>query len=792
MAQQINVSDTVNLVPSGYDSANSSYSSVSSSYPISNGYDGTSSTSYAYITCRTGSQATSYISYTFNTSSIPAGATIDSVTCSAKARVSSTSYISTAHLQLYSGSTAKGSATSARTMSATTYNLTPGSWTRAEVEDIEIRYTATRGTSSTTRAAYMYFYGADLSIEYSINGMQYTLTATSEVSGVTIDPLAVNVMEGNSQEFTFDFGTNDPFDLKIEDNGTDISGDLEEHTVSGGTLERYPESYTTSGSISGTNYQHAIGKGSDTANASGSDYSSGGSGSSAHIDYSFDFSDIPENAIIESMSVTVKGHCESTSNSSEIATLRLYSGTTAKGSESEFTSTSDSVITMTTGTWTREELEDAKLRFTIGYYGGRVVGATWTVTYSVASTTYYTYTLSNISADHDIVVSLAGAFVPPEEDPQKTYYSLTISSINADTDPNNGTTRVEAGTSQTITITPTDPQLTLALDNGVDITSQLVGGVPQNTYTVDTQVSGASYGFTLDSSTGYYVSTNNGVSKSASVARLNLNCESECLVTITYINYAESGYDYGMFGKLDTEVATDGLTASSGGSSPSDSTSNYQLAMCANSSSTQTITYQVPMGEHFIDIKYGKDDASDSGNDSLQWKVTSIEATSAGGDYTYTLNNINQKHSLIFIFGDVSYYFITSSLSSSGARLFPDGQMVKLEGHSYHLVIVPDSASATVTVTDNGTNVTSSLVYEEGQDKNGGTVVNYTYELNNISAAHTIVVSIGGSTGPTLYIKPGSSWMSVARAYKKINSTTWTEVALNEAFDARVNYKRGS
>ena len=791
MAQQINVSDTVNLVPSGYDSANSSYSSVSSSYPISNGYDGTSSTSYAYIACLTGSQATSYISYTFNTSSIPEGATIDSVTCSAKARVSSTSYISTAYLQLYSGSTAKGSATSARTTSATTYNLTPGSWTRAEVEDIEVRYTATRGTSSTTRAAYMYFYGADLSIEYSINGMQYTLTATSEVSGVTIDPLAVNLMEGSSQEFTFDFGTNDPFDLKVEDNGTDISGDLEEHTVSGGTAEKYPESYTTSGSISGTYYQQAIGKGSDTANASGNDYSSGGSGSSAYIDYSFDFSDIPENAIIESMSVTVKGHCESTSNSSEIATLRLYSGSTAKGSESEFTSTSDSVITMTTGTWTREELEDAKLRFTIGYYGGRVVGATWTVTYSVASTTYYTYTLSNISADHDIVVSLAGAFVPPEEDPQKTYYSLTISSINADTDPNNGTTRVEAGTSQTITITPTDPQLTLALDNGVDITSQLVGGVPQNTYTVDTQVSGASYGFNLNSSTGYYVSTNNGVAKSASVARLNMDFESDCLVTITYINYAEANYDYGMFGKLDTEVATDGLTASSNASSPSDSTSNYQLAMCSNSSSAQTITYQVPAGEHFIDIKYGKDDASDSNNDSLQWKVTSIEATSAGGDYTYTLNNINQKHSLIFIFGDVSYYFITSSLSSSGARLYPDGQMVKLEGHSYHLVIVPDSASTTVTVTDNGTNVTSSLVYEEGQDKNGGTVVNYTYELNNISAAHTIVVSTGGSTGPTLYIKSGGSWVSVTTAYKKINGT-WTEVALDEAFDSRVNYKRGS
>ena len=79
----------------------------------------------------------------------------------------------------------------------------------------------------------------------------------------------------------------------------------------------------------------------------------------------------------------------------------------------------------------------------------------------------------------------------------------------------------------------------------------------------------------MNSGTGYYVSSNNGVAKSASVARINMNFESACLVTISYINYAEATYDYGLFGKLDTAVATDGLTASSGGSSPSDSTSNY-------------------------------------------------------------------------------------------------------------------------------------------------------------------------------------------------------------------------
>jgi len=264
---------------------------------------------------------------------------------------------------------------------------------------------------------------------------------------------------------------------------------------------------------------------------------------------------------------------------------------------------------------------DPRVGFTIGYYGGLTTGITWTVTYSVPSSGhdyYYEYTISNIATDHVILIEEAGAFIPPEEDPQYNYYPVTISSINATTNPGTGTTRVQEGTSETITISPTDPQLTLALDNGVDITSQLIGGTPQNDYTITEKVSGASYGFNLNSSTGYYVSTNNGVSKSASVARINMDFESDCLVTITYINYAEADYDYGMFGKLDTTVATDGLTASSGGSTPSDSTSNYQLAKCSNSTNTQTISYEVPAGEHFIDVKYGKDDASDSGNDSLQ------------------------------------------------------------------------------------------------------------------------------------------------------------------------------
>jgi len=188
MPKQSNIPHSITLYPSGYSNINSSYSSVSSSYPMTNGYDSASSTNYAYITCHTGSRAETYVSFTFDVSNVPADAIIDTIECRAKVRVSSTSYISSAVLQLYTDATAKGSSTSARTTTATEYDLTTGNWTRSELKNIQIRYTGIRGTNNTNSAAYLYFYGADLTINYSVSGIVYTITATSAIPDITISP----------------------------------------------------------------------------------------------------------------------------------------------------------------------------------------------------------------------------------------------------------------------------------------------------------------------------------------------------------------------------------------------------------------------------------------------------------------------------------------------------------------------------------------------------------------------------------------------------------------------------
>ena len=219
-------------------------------------------------------------------------------------------------------------------------------------------------------------------------------------------------------------------------------------------ISSYPVSYTTSGSLRGTNYQNAIGKGADTAAASGNDYCSSRN-SYAYVYYTFDFSSIPNGANIISVACQVKGHAENTSQSSERARCQLYVGTSiAKGSYSDFTSTSAQTLTLTTGTWTYEEVQDMTLCFTMGYYGGLVNGATVTVTYELSDPRTVTTTLSGNGT-----IDPSGA---------QTYYD---------------------GNEYILTITPTTKSDTVTVtNNGTDVTSELIehysGGTSTSTSAV--------------------------------------------------------------------------------------------------------------------------------------------------------------------------------------------------------------------------------------------------------------------------------------------------------------------
>ena len=151
-----------------------SYNSDHSYYALSNvtnAYHDSSSTSYASVNLTRGSRAQTHVYWEFSLDAIPNDATINSITCHYKARVSnsSTSYISAAAIQLCSGTTTKGDSKSIRTTSTAVNTIdSPGTWTAAEVNaGVKLLTTATRGTSRTTSNYYIYFYGADIEIEYT-------------------------------------------------------------------------------------------------------------------------------------------------------------------------------------------------------------------------------------------------------------------------------------------------------------------------------------------------------------------------------------------------------------------------------------------------------------------------------------------------------------------------------------------------------------------------------------------------------------------------------------------------
>lgn len=778
------INDSKTFIPSSYDSVNSSVNGTDSTNTPSNGLTEATSTTRAAFTSFTTANSTTRFYYRFDCSSIPQNATINSVTCDFKATCSS-NYFNTRIAQLCYGTTKKGEpVTITNTSINNTVNVQTitngGSWTREELNGIGIVVEAIRGTS--TNEFTLSFYGATLTVNYSYNVVTYQITSVSNTDLVdSIDPEGTtDVTEGG--DYTLNIYTDDISNVVVEDNGTDVTSQLvqKENANSDSTVLG---TYTlVSGGFNGQGasyFQGIVGKGVDGSQTT-SNYYSNGSSTITVFTYNLSFSGIPSNATITRLYCQVNGHAESTSRDNEYMCVQLRTGNTELSSELNFktigTSNSTQTIEATTLP-TVAQLENLVLYCRLGYYGGAINGATCHIEYTTPNQYFWQYTLSNVNDDHTIYVT-ESVVIPPDEDPQKTYYPVTISSINATTEPNKGTTRVESGTTETITIYPSDPLLSLAIDNGVDITSQLVlhgGVIPDPTVTT---APGASYGFNLNSSTGYYVSTNAGLSSSAAVCRVTFDLPVRCLVTFQYINYAEGTYDFGVFGKIDTTLSTNAWNSSL---SAGDSTTDAGLEQIrlntssSNTSTPQTLTYEIQSGEHYIDIKYGKDQGADENNDSLQWKITDIEPLEANDYYTYTLSNISEQHSLIFIFGNVTYYFVNSS-TSTNSKLYPNGQMVQLPGDDYKLVIIPGDNNDTVTVTDNNTDVTSQLERKEVTTEKEGvstTVVNYIYRLTNIQSTHNIVVS--SSTGTKNVYINDNGWISGTDILKKDNDR-WSSI----------------
>ena len=321
----------------------------------------------------------------------------------------------------------------------------------------------------------------------------------------------------------------------------------------------------------------------------------------------FNFSDIPTGATINSFTVKLKARESGVSTSSSYKPY-LADGTSAINGSCD-------VITTTASTYTFTGIS-ADWDTIVGY--GNNFGIRINCRRASRNTTSYMYIYgAEILVDYTMPV----------------YHTVTVSGDNVTP---SGVTSVLEGESLRIKITETArPTVT---DNGVDVSSQLQQGQDSpESYSVANVTT--SYGFELNGS-GYYESNNQGRASTCALARVSFHMPVSGTITFSVINYAESTYDYGLLSNIDTQLSTN---------ASADSSNVYWSGSSHNSSSVQTVTYQMSAGDHTIDVKYFKDNYTDSGNDSLQFKVAiTLDETPTYDTYWYyDLTNIAADHVIV-------------------------------------------------------------------------------------------------------------------------------------------------
>lgn len=326
----------------------------------------------------------------------------------------------------------------------------------------------------------------------------------------------------------------------------------------------------------------------------------------------FNFDAIPDNAIVNSFTVKVKAKQTGVSTSTTYRPY-LYNGTSSYlTGNCDVITTSVQTLEFTGVTDDWETIKGYGRNFCIRLCNRRNSRNTTSYLYVYGAEILVDY---SISTPYDITASGTGCAVKPS-----------------------GTTTVYGGDNFTLHI-ESDKKPTVT-DNAVDVTSLLVEKTVSLGYSVET-APGASYGFEVNAN-GYYESKNKAKASSAAVCVVTFDLPVLCTVNFDLINYAESTYDYGLLSNLDTSLSNN---------ASADTSNVYWNGKNNNSASVQTVSYEVPAGQHSIYVKYFKDSYTNSNNDTLQFKVriTAKEEWSAGVYYEYTIESVNEDHEIIAV-----------------------------------------------------------------------------------------------------------------------------------------------
>ena len=401
MSRQREIEESLAFAPSNYTGATNLTAGTGNYVPTA-AYrfhnDGTPSASFAARWTATTSAG--YVYYTFSIEGVPSNATIKTITCQADIWINKTSRFSATNIAIYRGtSSISDTGTFATTTTTNVVSLeTNTEVSVSDLSNIRIRLGGTRTGSSN---AYICFWGATLTVNYSFLGTEYSVTATSSVSGITIEPAEQWIIQGRSGEVVAHATSLN--DVLVTDNGNEIS-----------MSQRFPQRSKTL--IPSSVYENTFATYTNLdrayANTSSTNYAQFKLDSTTrHVSYAFDIAnEIPSTATVVSITCKVKARVTNSSTSITPKTARLYSGNTAMGTAYTIPSSNSSyTFKISPGTWTYEQLRNLVLRFDCAYSGSSsyyllVYGAELTVNYTASDDYEWYYAISNINADHTISI----------------------------------------------------------------------------------------------------------------------------------------------------------------------------------------------------------------------------------------------------------------------------------------------------------------------------------------------------------------------------------------------------
>lgn len=408
---------TIRLVPSTYAVSNTSYVTVTNDSDMYNNTE--HSSNYATLRGRAGrSNNSTYYAFIngFNFNAVPSNATVTGFTVKIKAYRGS--YLATGNTNYRiclasqaSNSYQIGNTTLSEDITTSTtgvvYTIPTGSLTWSQIVgygsgfsiDIPLRNSST----SSSNYPYVYVYGAEIEVNYTIP-IYHSISFNNESQSVTTVPsTTLSLSEDENQTIEF-YGITNLNSVIVKDNDVDITSNLV--PITNITTTFNPSSFEDYSGYS------IAGQGSGCTDTNSTTYCSLNlrQQTNAYVLYSFDTSAIPLDATINSVSCSAKVSVSTGSTNITGKTVQLYAGSTAKGTAYTNITTSTTVFDITAdNNWTAEEVRNIKIRAgascsrSNNYYL-RFYGANLTINYTV-NETFYTYTISNIQADHTITIS---------------------------------------------------------------------------------------------------------------------------------------------------------------------------------------------------------------------------------------------------------------------------------------------------------------------------------------------------------------------------------------------------